>query len=73
VYLVEGMRLEDPLVGCADKDLQSQRFVLHVAVELGWGKQNHSHSACEGSSLTTKKDQRGLQAAKECDRAAWSR
>lgn len=34
VYLVEGVRLKDSLIGCPNEDLKSQGLVLHVAMEL---------------------------------------
>lgn len=34
VDLVEGVGPQQPVVGRADEQLQGQRFVLHVAVEL---------------------------------------
>lgn len=34
VDLVEGVRLEDALVGGADEDLQAERLLASVAVEL---------------------------------------
>lgn len=32
--LVESVRLQDPLVCCANKDLQTQRFLAPVSTEL---------------------------------------
>ena len=44
MYLVEGMGLEDPLVGRPNEDLKAQGLVLHVAVELRVRKQANCYS-----------------------------
>lgn len=39
VDLVEGVGPQQPVVSCANEQLQGQRLALHVAVKLRWEKE----------------------------------
>jgi len=51
VHLVEGVRLQDALVRRADEDLQAQRLLAFVAVQLPRSNEKYGVSWASGNSL----------------------